>query len=262
LSLGGIDLTNKFMPIWLLGAPIQDVALTEQNLADGTFGSTPVWFSSFRWKLPVPLEVQTGMALRAEISRAGSEVLDNGTTQAGPSGDISVDVAFAGRYLGARAKISRSIRVPYATAFLSPRGQAYAESGEKDLWNPFTVPLNVQRFVGRLEQRITPPNGASVQEDIGSLYAARVRMHDSVGNTITKGSLRLMDTLGAILSDGDPLFYGVFEGARRSWTFSRQLAAKEQYYATVSGLQNGTEDGVFTNAQIALIGWRDVEVNS
>lgn len=236
LSLGGLDLTNKFVPLWLFGPVIQDPGLTER-VSDTDFGAALVNFATFRWKMPVPLEVPSGLSLRAEISLAADNF-----------GDTQVDIAYAGRYLGARDKIAKTLRVPYVSTFITKRGDTYAESGEKDLWNPFQVPLNVQRFVGRLEYRDSG-RGFTVNEavDPTTIHAVKVKMRDSVGDVITRG---------------EPHFYSIFEGSRRAWTFGRQLHPKEQYYATVFGLENSLDAGVFTNAQVSLVGWREAEIHS
>lgn len=218
LTLGELELTNGFIPIWLFGGTTQDDVEQTGTIVSAT---DEAFYSHFRWKLPRPLFVGAGNALRAYAMR-GADARSPG----------KVTIAYAGRVFP-EAQRPKEIDVPWVTAYLATVGAATGTSGTLDLHNPFHQPLHVQKFVGRI---LSTANATQAFDDVAAGYDDfEIQLRTSSGYQIIK--------------DFVP-FYSVFDWNRRAWTIGKELPPREHYLLQFQG-------GVANRQMmVALNGWR------
>lgn len=227
LDLGGLDLTNGFVPIWNFGTAM-NMELISENV-----GSLDNYsYSHFRWKLPRPLYVQNGQQLVTQFYRTTE-------TTNSPSGSQGVAVAYAGRYVAPGQEVPREIAVPYVTSFVTDIGATYAKSRELELVNPFDVDLHVQRMIGRLQYTFA-----------GSLIEVVSFDTDLTGNG---PFISILDSLGRQIA-GNPMipmdWSQAFSFNRRAWTFNHVLAPKERYNIEIMNIPTDVR------AMVSIVGWR------
>jgi hypothetical protein len=154
LTAGRFALMDTYVPVGCLGPPIDGAALDSVTYLPATYSSESMRSSNtdvyslgfFRWKLPRPLVLRRGMALEAKISRqieGLSLVFPTETT-------LSANLAYVGRVSKKQLPGQITTAVPYVGLFTNVFTSAsVTTSGQRDLYNPFQVPLNVQRLIGR-----------------------------------------------------------------------------------------------------------------
>ncbi len=151
LQFGRHYLMRDPVPIWLLGT-LMTLAQEEGN---DSFLSTQTTFSEFRWRLPEPLFLQAGEVLGSWFTR------NDPYTTSFPT--INVQVSYVGRTVPPNQKLPRVIPVPYVAPWVTAIGGAggYQQSNEFNLFNPFDVPLRIQRLTGRVETASSSASGTS-----------------------------------------------------------------------------------------------------
>lgn len=223
---GGSD----FVPIWNFGPALQQTNVVEGVLDQSSTGNN-VTLGHFRWRLPKPLYMPAGQTLTPQFYRRDAL-----------GGSAYINIAIAGRQLGeADREPPKTIAVPFVTYWEPPLLATTGISMSLDLFNPFLVPLNVQRFVGRQYTQ----DGNNRGEDYlftgipGTI--CNVVQADSWGNEIV----------------GDSTDMGsVYDYITRTWTFNRVLNAKERYVVNI--LNNFvTNSAQFALPEISMVGWRE-----
>jgi hypothetical protein len=178
----GKPVTDGFVPVWNCGAQqaVEEFrALQAASIADlGGYWKAQDCF--YTWKLDHPLYVPPRRALSVEFRNNG---LVNSPTRA--------SVALIGRVMPRSARPIK-VKVPYVSAWKSGF-YPYLESGDPEtspesvLFNQFQTPLTVERFVGRMVQRVqtleTTESFVYVDQVSrlafrGSLFSAKHRMTD------------------------------------------------------------------------------------
>lgn len=237
-KMGRIDLSDQFVPIWLHGPILEDAFL---NIEGNIILVPPLnpgeehVVGHFRWVLPRPLFVPVGNVLAPTFSRQHDF----------RGGTVNVDVVYCCRRLPAGTPTPNEIDVPFIGVFVAPEMTAgdsgVALSTARDLFNPFTRELYVQRFLGRVQQRTAGnPNLDRIFDGTTSLGGnTTIRIQDSKGYNITR--------------DFVPWTH-VFDVNRRAWTFRRSLAPKEWYAVQI--LVPLADRDVYFQPQISMVGWR------
>jgi hypothetical protein len=192
LSMGRIQISDRFLPLENY-APL----LTERV---ESWGDDSGLWSNYRWKLPTPLYVPPGMTLKSEFFRlAGLAPIS-----------VNVNVAYSGHYVSEKSPEPAEIEVPWVSSFAPPDGVTFAQSSERDLYNPFLVPLKVQRMLFYTNIVEYP------EREIPELTTV---IKDSAGQNVVRDFTR---------------HASVWDSNRRAWTVNRILPPKERYNVTLS----------------------------
>lgn len=212
-KLGPYALSDRYIPF-----PNYAPFLNIYNENFDSFGGPDGYVAWYRWKLPKPLFVPAGMTLVCDFFRP------LGKTPA----TASADVAYAGRYLRGKEPTPAEVDVPWVTMFDPATDAVFAQSSELDLYNPFQVPLSVQRLL------------AANQDATGFTATVNTNqvtvMKDSAGSNV----IRDFTETGS-----------VFDLNRRAWTVNRVLAPRERYNITLQALT-----GDLNNYHVSLVGSR------
>lgn len=232
LRMGRIELTNEFIPTWLLGSRMQ----TFTEFMSG--GGTGIWDYQ-RWKLPCPVIVPPGATLLPNFIYQ----LPDGTTALTNANNspITVYVTMIGRSLSKMP--TGKIRVPYATAYLADGIGGGQQSQDDQLVNKFDVPLHVQRFVGRLASKFSGGVLESWRSDEGFF---------TTGNTLRNITIR--DHAGYAIVDTPTPFIEVFSKSRKILPANRILEPRGWYTVFLQDKPSNVLP------QISMIGWREVEL--
>lgn len=245
LKMGRIDLTNGFVPSWLLGPRLQ--VATELTTGQVVLGGNQTLWDYQRWKLPVPMIVPAGATLLPTFYY----LLPDGTISLTRSGNspITVHVALIGRSLP-RGKMPKRIRVPYASAFIANTATGGQQSQDDQLVNKFDVPLHVQWLTGRMAAQPTAPG---VKEAWASVEDAR-----SVTN-VGSGTYNLMikDNAGYSIVGTMTNFFDVFPRDRKGLVVNRVLAPRGWYVAFFEDKPTVSQN----LPMIGMIGWREEELS-
>lgn len=212
-KLGPYALSDRYIPFQNYAPYLNEYNELASDLSGGVFTAIG-WF---RWKLPKPLFISPGMTLVCDFFRP------LGKTPA----TASADVAYVGRYLRTNEPGPKEVDVPWVTMFDPATDAVFAQSSELDLYNPFQVPLEVQRLLAA-DQDVTPPN--TVDTDQVTV------MKDSGGSNI----IRDFTPTGS-----------VFDITRRAWSVNRVLAPRERYNITLQALTGDLND-----YHVSLVGSR------
>jgi len=196
MMLGQHYLMRDPVPIWLLGTTM--ASLQEESQTDPAF-------SHYRWRLPEPLYVEAGQVLHPWFTRGNDDF-----------GPINVQVSFVGRTVAPNQPRPKLLAVPYAASWVTKVGNVYQQSNEFDLFNPFTIPLRVQRLTGRV-----------VRID-GNLTAQAVKSMtpDTPGAAIT---LLINDSWGGKMVNNNTGPGDIFDLARSAWTVDTVMPPKGVY---------------------------------
>ena len=192
MMLGQHYLMRDAAPIWLLGTTMADDQ--EQSATDPAY-------SHYRWRLPEPLYVEAGQVLHPWFSRKEDGL---------PS--INVQVSYAGRTVAPNQPRPKLLAIPYATSWVTKLGNVYQQSNEFDLFNPFTVPLRVQRLTGRVQ------NANRAQKVLTADPTSTPRL-----------SLLINDSWGGKMVNNNTGPSDVFDIARSAWTVDTVMPPKGVY---------------------------------
>jgi len=255
LDMGRIGLTPGVpVPIWnfgvnLISRPLgtniggdtgnqSEEVVTQVGVDTGGVSST---IGRYKWKLPRPLFVPPGAILVPSFSRTADS----------QGGTVVASIAYNARVLPDNTPVPESIEVPFVAAFITTEGATFQISSDLDLFNPFVGPLNVQRFIGRLQAR----RGSLVIIDIGA--------SSFTGDGSNNITLRMTDSRGRDVVREFTTWASVFPHNRRAWTAPVVLLPKDHYkvyYNAPTGLADGGLRKI--TGMISMIGWRRELLNA
>lgn len=238
LMYGTEQLTNGSVPLWNFGRQENPLAETK---VDNQYTTV---FNSYTWRLPRPLYVPAGAVIIPTFTHTGLT-----------SSALNVRVGYSGRTIFKKPK---NVFLPWVASYSSPAfspasSAGSAQSSELDLVNPFDQPLNLQRFVGRIQG--VDVNGNVVDETTSSLIANQylmARMNDSYGRAIVRNYVP---------------FSSVFSPVTRSWEMSNgaRLDPNSYYRLFLNKLVSPSDVVAFNPNALAqfqvlasMVGWRKV----
>lgn len=235
LKMGRIDLTNGFVPLWLLGTRMQRAV----ELANGytAAGQKTIWDYQ-RWRLPKPIIVPHGATLLPSFSY--QTPTGKGAVVNALNSPITVYVCMVGRSLK-RLNLPAKLEVPYATFWLPSVAQKSQQSGDDALVNKFTSPLHVQRFIGRIASTSDGTDGDNWASDFSNVGSAR--------------SLRITDSAGFEVVRDMTIWNDVFERSRCALPANRVLEPRGWYRVLLN-----EQPSINYVPMISLIGWRHEEL--
>lgn len=234
------DLMMNYVPTWLLGPRLHEVAEVAPLSANINFGDPTQYgpFETYRWKFPKPFFLPPGSAFITQLQR--NQIYD--TFDA----DINANIVVRGAQLSeqeARAAMQKGREgsgnpLPYIAAFTPQftNNLQTKKSNNLDLANPFLVPLQLQRMTARA----------------GPLYLAN-QDAPPFGNP-TYSRVRLTDTR-TIICEVSPMRV-IFPQTQLAWTHTRVLQPGEYITAELRNFTTG-ESGYEEGPQVAIIGYRN-----
>lgn len=224
MQLGRHLLMRDAVPLWLLGTTLSDYQ--EQGDADAIL-TTPRAYSHYRWRLPKPLYIEAGEVLRSQFNRANDGF-----------GTITGQVSYVGKTVAPNQPVPSVIAVPYAAPFVTTVGNVYQQSNEKDLFNPFDVPLKIQRMNGRVMQFASGARAESVAAltPVTPQSDVTILMNDSWGGKMVNNNTGPSD---------------IFDAARASWLTDTVMPGKGVYEARIWNIPADYQ------IHIAMIGHRE-----
>ena len=252
LSWCGKPITDGFVPVWST-CPIQAVEEFRGGDDVSSANTGELWLqldSFYHWRLEHPLFMPPRTAIAVEFRNNG--IVNN---------NIRASISLIGRVMPRSARPIK-VKVPYVSSWKSSTwyiGTTGEEtSPETVLFNQFGVPLTVERFVGRVAQRIqTLESGVThvyVDQDVrlgwrGNQFDVKHRMTD--GNFVAKNWVKFGDIYG---------------WRNFKWNMRHTLDAGVGH---VIDLRKNDIDGPTANAEIveataqaavSMIGWREENV--
>lgn len=194
----GQPVTDGFVPVWNCGAA-QSVEEFRPLPGVSIAGLGEYWRSQdsfYSWKLDHPLFVPPKTALSVEFRNNGLVNIP-----------LRSSVALLGRVMP-RSAAPTKVKVPFVSAFKSSFYDFLLAGGpetssEAVMRNPFDAPLTIERFIGRMVQRIQTdePDGSFVYVDQiarlafrGSLFSAKHRM--TTGDIVARDWVKFGDIYG------------------------------------------------------------------
>lgn len=248
----GYALSNGPVPLWNYG----QARLLGEETASQTFALVnpsplqQLTFSTgaYLWKLDHPMYVPNGGRIVPVLKSLG----------AFPT-NVVVGITAVGRILPS-TPLKSSYKVPWVCSWVSKSwtiGQTGVDaSPDNSLWNPFSKPVTIERFTGRIpmlfESTPTAPQTGSLlvmtEVSKNSYYAQNfwLTMRDSVGNPLVRKRT---------------LFRSVFESATRTWE-ARHILPPGQYHrinVSKTALATPTETTLSRGSvSVASVGWREV----
>lgn len=250
LDLGEFQLTNGYIPVYAFGRAENLIA---EQTADGA--NPPLTaYAEYICRLSRPIYLPMGAAIRPQLQHKGLT-----------SATVDVHVSMFGRMLNAKTPLPEKLVLPYWSAYVCKTFTAGTvdtdSSSENDLANPFTVPLQMERFVGRICYFSGSGNVFST-----SMVETEAALFGPVANNPVMG-----DLLGQVLcsitdSNGYPVvkrltpFRLVFDAETRSWPVTHKLPAGGYYLVSMSNLAWLVSTAGTFSAQpcISMLGWREV----
>lgn len=230
IALGRFAITDGFVPISVLTPSAQLAADAMMGVGiESASGRNS--YSFLRWVFPVPLYVRPGEALGIGFRR----ITDGQTNTA------RIEASVVGRVVSGETPQPRSIRVPWVAAYVNDKVAASMSQGSGGppntaLFNPFSSPLHIQRFVGRSYQ----------DDDAGGLGGD---LNDLVVGT--GPDVKITDSRGFLVV-GDPVVFGeVFDSTRHAWTAPHIMPPKGWVRVQFSGA--GTNYVYW----VGMVGWRE-----
>lgn len=273
-SLGRYQLSRVPIPIGIFGPPLDGGS--SFNSFDGpaaSYESVPISTSvaavefngHYVWRLPRPLLVPPNMLLEARVVRSDD----------GFASDVLLDICYVGR----QAKKPIPTAIPAAIPYVGLFEQRFTTpgvfvSGQQDLSNPFTKPLHVQRFIGRLQILFRQSLAAQAAEIAAGVLGAgtesiTVDIEPEAINLFTainvSGGLARFPPTQIRRFDGQNMTLGlqpgiaVFDGFRRTFPLNVTLAPRQGYEVTVDGRAGLPAVGGLghNTAFISMVGWRE-----
>jgi hypothetical protein len=241
LRLGDIPLTAGNIPIGVL-CPSYSHAQESDVISTGWGGIAATYLdSNFVWKLKYPLLVKNGEQLLAHLTHSG-----------GMNIPYAARVSYVGWSLPSNFPIPKVRKIPYTASWVpaavSLNGTAQtSSSSEKDLANPFSAPLEIERIGGRLYRATAAGNLGYQETSFDNTVAAlwrqtQIQIRSAEGHQVVR----------------DPtFFYNVFNWRTSGIDLAHVLSPRSYY--TIDLTMGGTpvQDGIGV-AQFSLCGWREV----
>lgn len=232
-------LTNGYVPVNLLGRTRNWQASTPSFIQ-----AAQTVHSTFVWEFPTPMWLPPNVPLTISALHQNDFAVQSAATST-----LSLDITIRGE-LDEVGIIPRYIDIPYASAFLGavqstvgpPTGVAppvTERSGQSDLYNPFDVPLSVERLSyeislsshgkdGATNANFAPTDSTSAQDQTAQILAGQnygldrryvtMKLAAAVGRALIKDLI----PIGAVLSAND-----------RSLDLRTVLDPKQFYIATI-----------------------------
>lgn len=226
MQFGRHYLMRDAVPIWLLGT---FMAFREEEEIDA-MPDVARDYSNYRWKLPEPLYLEAGEVLRSTFSRGNDGF-----------GPFTVQVTYVGRTVAPNQPRPTIIPVPYAAPWVTTLGNAYQQSNEFDLFNPFDVPLRIQRLTGRVLGRTTG--------------FARSKWSLTPSTPGTSVTLLMNDSWGGKMVNNNTGPSDIFDVLRAAWTVDTEMPPKGVYEIRAWNIDNSV-DGL-EQVHVAMIGTRE-----
>lgn len=247
ITMGRLQLTRGFVPVWNLGPEVQEMAEVAYGVGGALSGDLPIYtgalnvsYATYRWQFAHPLIVPPGAAINTEIFYYNEPMFNPESGLILPALPVRVDIAYAGRALPIGTKMADVQRIPFATAApfdLRADGSAVRISGEDELANPFHTPFSLHRFVARVQRW-----GFGIIDNYAYDATKLVQIRESKGYAITTRPIVM-----AHLSDP----------YRRAWTFAGSLDAKERVQAELL-----FDPDAYYKPMFSLVGWRNERIFS
>jgi len=243
LELGKIPLTNGFVPIWNF------------NRSDNTFDESPppdgaVIFAEYCWRLPRPLYVPANSVVVPTFQHFGAVHFP-----------VDVQVTYSCRTVLEKPK---QVCLPYAASFVSKAMPVTEDSSdssrETDIYNPFSEPLKLASFVGRVSVMATAPEPAAL-----IVFESFLPF---IGVSLDSGQMmnvRMRDMTGREIIRRGTLFRQAFPTATRAWEMEMgETLPPEAYFLaeieTTAFLPLLPEVTALRQAFIGMTGWREVSL--
>lgn len=252
MDLGEHEITNGFVPTWCFGkweSPLEAFVAVTQLPAEQVY-----IYQTYIWKLPKPLYVPAGSVLIPTFQHTG--LFQN---------TVEISVTYNCRSFPVGTPPPEKLSLPYVAAYTSKtfeRSETETdESTETDLVNPFSVPLHIQRFVGRLQ--VFQSNVSVAQETPPTTTAAGSGRVADAPTSYENWQIKMVDMLGRpIVQDFTP-FRMVFDAQSRSWEMDNGAVMDPNSYI-IAYCRKAAGTGVieggpyFSQAFISVVGWRDL----
>ncbi len=224
IQFGSKYLMRDAVPIWLLGTFMsQPVEEHLDNWADDV-----VNYSNYRWRLPEPLYLEAGEVLRSTFFR-GADGLS----------PFNVEVTYVGRTVAPKQARPGVIAIPYVAPFVTTIGQqTFQQSNENHLFNPFDVPLRIQRLTGRV----------LTVEGVVAAYSTIKMTPSTPGASMT---VLMNDSWGGKMINNNTGPSDVFDILRAAWTFDTIMPPKGVYEIKAWNIGSGQ------SLHVAMIGTRE-----
>jgi len=230
LMLGDLYLMRDPVPVFILGTFMSLEAEQGSELSpNGSLVS-----SHYRWRLPEPLYVEAGQVLSSWFTRGNDGV-----------GAIDVQVSYVGKTVPPEQARPKIIAVPYAAPWVTTLGNAYQQSNEFDLFNPFTNTLQVQRLTGRVT--------VNQQTSLRAITPAPL-FSSPVAINIT---LLMNDSWGGKMVNNPTGPSDVFDILRGAWTVDTAMPPKGVYEIRAFNLTSGGTQPTPFQLFVAVIGTRE-----
>lgn len=232
LLCGNFEITRDLVPLWTFGQTFD----TRNEQATNSPYSLAIRNSAlfFRWVLPRPLYVPAGVSIIPKIQLAALQAASTIT-------NLNVSVGYAGSEI--KRPVPGPACVPWVGTFtrdaLSLVNGFAIISDEKQLVNPFNVPLNVHRFNLRganTEDGVSTYSGDEITSQL------LVRMYDSNMNDVTQVPLSEAGTFGF---------------PTRTWTVPGVQIDPHAYYTALVQANAVVGGGSAASIGLSMIGWRE-----
>lgn len=264
LDLGDFALTNGFIPVFSFGKAI-NLAAEQPNAGLFTVGVTlpPQFYAEYTVNLSRPILLPPGAAIRPQFQHRGQ------TTAA-----IDVHMTVFGRKLPLNAEIPQKISLPYWAAYT---GKSFTlgtvdadQSSESDLYNPFDVPLRMERFIGRVGFQAASSafsSAAVTGEWEGSqwLQLSSAGPSQTLADSLGQITCSITDSLGAPIVKKLTPFRLVFDAFSRSWPINHELPSGAYYNVVLAngawtvGDPTAAIGAVLAQPIVSMLGWREVQ---
>lgn len=257
LDIGRVPIIDSYVPAAALGTyrDSHDTSAEQAVLlytASDPNQVNPVVYQSqpttYQWRLKYPLFLPVDAVPTLVVHSMG-----------GNRFTLQVDVAFICRTWDARRPVPRTIKVPWATSYVS-KGYDYVvsaplsgdQSSNLNIVNPFATPLELTRLVGRVayttagSQPRTSEDPSTMRYSLGSMTIRSSRGFDIVKNPTAIG--------------------GVFPYSWRAWEMTDWFMAPREFYSVRLNMIANPDTTIATAAVyqtvVGAVGYRSVPTNA
>lgn len=236
LALGQLGLTNAAVPCWGFGRAENLAGESKTDLDQDRC------YLAYSWRLPRPLFVPADQTVVPKFSHRGD--IPN---------SVNVRIGYSCRTVKTKPRV---VYVPWVARYIStayPLATAFAESSnELDLVNPHKEVLHLQRFTGRALATLV--TSATVQPN-------SERQPFAFGAKYTQ--LRMTDSYGRPLIRTFTPFRSAFAAGSRSWELDNGTTLDPLAHYRVDLKHDAMTlsagyAGTFGQAQVSMVGWREV----
>jgi hypothetical protein len=264
-ELGDYKITNGYVPINAFCRSIllaQNVTTAGQvhagdfvdysmNSSNGEEITTTPSYANFVWRLKTPIFVPAGAVLLPKFEHRNL-IPD----------DITVQVVYSGTVLPANYR-PKKLTLPWV-AYWAVDGVAYNTASsqaslESDLANPYATPLNVQRFVGRINYS---GNITSVPPSERFATALSLPGNGLAEMAAKYFTIRMTHSSGANIIQSPTKFESVFYSGTRAWDVNVDIPAKSYFVVQLDKIADATASGATAALRfqpiVGMVGYREV----